>query len=74
MALGVLFGGRGSVRQEGGYEVERPGKPVHLGSLLEACAILECKPEELFFNADADGSGCSTCGSDYPVLWIEVRR
>ena len=76
IGLGTLFGGSCSPFPNDAFTVERPSEPVNITVLMEACAILKCRPEQLFFNADMDGgSGCSTCGdSAYPILTLEVRR
>lgn len=77
--LGELFGGGGSIdfdhtKKEAWY-VARPDPIKGLGQLLEAAKLLECAPEEFFFEADIETDGyCETCYSEYPVLRIWVER
>lgn len=75
-ALKKLFGGEGVCFGVRSFSIESPRASININTLLQACVILECKPDELFFNADIEGaSGCDTCGSDgYSVLEIEVRQ
>lgn len=59
------------------YSLARPYASVNLSSLLQVCTILQCAPEQLFFNADYDsvGHGCPTCGTEtWPVLTFEVKH
>lgn len=73
--LEEIFGGYCYCSDIDWYSIERPTEPVNLRSLLRACAVLECAPEDIYFNADAETSGgCSSCSSAYAVLEIEVRR
>ena len=53
---------------------EKTEEPINLRTLLAVCEALGCAPEQLYWNADLQGSGCPTCGSDYYVeLVFEVK-
>lgn len=63
-------------REPDRYSIERPEKEVGFELLMQVCAALECKPDELFFNADVEYGDCDTngYGSTWSLLEFVVRR
>ena len=77
-ALAQLFGVIVAEHEGGGWALYAPlGQALQFSAatLFEACKILECKPEELYWNPDLDHTGCYYDG-DIPetVIVLAVRR
>ena len=72
---GLFFGSTCRHERDGTYVLER-AEEFPIATLIKACEILGCKPDELFTSFDAyDESGCETCGPSITrELSLRVNR